>query len=115
MNDSMGGLFGVIGIVCGIYIFYAWFQMKQTGEINKTILLPKSVNPKKCKNKDAYIKAVSPKLLILGAAAVFYGAVDLCCGYMTVPVGLFWAAIIVFLAALIWFAVSISKLNKTYF
>lgn len=115
MNDSMGGLFGVIGLACGAYIFYAWFKMKKTGEINRTILLPRSENPKKCKNRDAYIKAVSPKMLILGVAAVFYGAVDLCCSYMTVPVALFWTAIGVFLAALIWFAASVSKLNKTYF
>ncbi|XCP84545.1 hypothetical protein ABXS75_16025 [Roseburia hominis] len=115
MNDSMGGFFGIIGLACGMYVLYAWFQMRRTGEINTTILLPKSENPKKCKNKAAYIQAVSPKMLALGLAAVFYGAVDLCCSYMKIPVGLFWAAIVIFLAVLIWFAVSISRLNKTYF
>ena len=109
--DNMGGLFGFIGLACGIYVFYALYQMKTTGEINTTILLPKTANPKKCKDKDAYIKAVSPRMIVLGVSAILYGTVDL----VGISGAVLWAVLILFMAVLIWFGVTTSKLNKTYF
>lgn len=114
MTD-MGGIFGILGVACGVYILYALFKLKKTGEITGSILLPKDVDPKKCKDKEAYIKAVTPKMAALGIVTLIYGLADLCNTYVR-PIGnFFWAVLIAVFAVLIWFATSVSKLNKTYF
>lgn len=109
--DSMSGFFGFIGIACGAYVLYALFMMKSSGEINTTILLPKTIDPKKCKDKKAYINAVSPKMIILGVASLVYGIVDTCgvSGYV------FYAVIGIFLVVVCWFAYTVLRLNKKYF
>lgn len=109
--DTMGGFFGFLGLACGIYVLYAWYQMKTTGEINATILLPKSENPNRCKDKKAYIQAVLPKLLVLGISAVAYGVIDI----IGVEGTALWVVLAVFMAILLWFGVTTSKLYKKYF
>lgn len=109
--DTMGSLFGFIGLACGLYVLYAWYQMKTSGEINATILLPRSENPNKCKDKKAYIQAVLPKMLVLGIAAIIYGVIDI----MGIEGVALWAVLAVFMVILIWFGVTTSKLYKKYF
>lgn len=109
--DNMGGIFGFIGIASGAYVLYAWYQMKTMKEINRTILLPKTVDPKKCKDKEAYMKEASPKMLVLAAAAIVYGVTDT----MKVTGVPLWTALLILFAVLIWFGVSTAKMNKKYF
>ena len=90
--DSMEGMFGLLGIGCGIYVLYAWYRMKTAGIINTTILLPKSINPNKCKDKEAYMKEASSKMLILGITALIYGATELCNTYVCEVGALIWIA-----------------------
>lgn len=112
---NMGGIFGVLGVGCAIYIFYALYKLKSTGDITSSVLLPKDIDPKKCKDKAAYIKAVTPKMIALGISTLIYGLTDLCETYV-MPVGkFFWVVLVIVFVILIWFATSVSKLNKTYF
>ena len=70
-------VFGVIGLACGIYVFYACFQLKVKGLINTSILLPKSIDPDKCRDKVGYIKEVFPKMLLFGTVITAYGVIEL--------------------------------------
>ena len=44
------GIFGFIGLACGIYCLYGFFMLKYKKIINRTILLPKGVDAGKCKD-----------------------------------------------------------------
>lgn len=114
MGD-ISGIFGIIGLACGIYVFYACYQVKIKGEINTSVMLSKSIDPAKCSDKKAYLKEAFPKLLILAVSATAYGVTELLNTYvmkvgMVLPVTMVIAVIV-----LIWFAVSIMKMNKKYF
>lgn len=113
--QNMGGIFGILGVGCGIYIFYALYKLKTNGDITSSILLPKDVNPKSCKDKEGYIKAVTPKMAILGASTILYGLMDLCESFVMSTGYFFWIVLVLVLAVLVWFSVTISRLNKTYF
>lgn len=115
MTD-MGSIFGFIGVACGLYIFYAVFKMKTAGEINETILVPKNKDVRKCRDKAAYIGEAVPKMCVLGAVVLLYGCVDLYSSFVQpVGKGLFWAVMLLLLAAIVWFGASVSRMNKKYF
>ena len=108
-------VFGVIGLGCGIYVFYACFQLKVKGLVNTSILLPKSIDPDKCRDKVGYIKEVFPKMLLFGTVITAYGVIELVNTYV-VEVGALLAVFMILpFAVLIWFGVTISRLNKKYF
>lgn len=113
--QNMGGIFGILGVGCGLYIFYALYKLKSTGDITSSILLPKDVNPKTCKDKDGYIKAVAPKMAILGISTIIYGLMDLCETFVMSTGNFFWIVLVLVFVVLIWFSVTVFKLNKTYF
>ena len=46
----MESIFGLFGLGCGLYCLYGYYLLKFKGEICSSILLPKDVNPKKCKD-----------------------------------------------------------------
>ena len=46
------GIFGFIGLACGIYCLYGFFMLKYKKIINRTILLPKRVDAGKCKDRE---------------------------------------------------------------
>ena len=50
--DDFFGIISVIVFGCGIYGFYAYFQMKRDGHINETLLLGKSYTEQMCKDKE---------------------------------------------------------------
>ena len=108
-------VFGVIGLACGIYVFYACLQLKVKGLINTSILLPKSIYPDKCRDKVGYIKEVFPKMLLFGTVITAYGVIELVNTYV-VEVGALLAVFMILpFVVLIWFGVTISRLNKKYF
>ena len=71
------GIFGFIGLACGIYCLYGFFMLKYKKIINRTILLPKGVDAGKCKDLEGYSREASLPLLLLGIIVTVYGAVDL--------------------------------------
>lgn len=114
MNDFTA-ILSIIILGSGIYCLYAAYMLKAKGVINKTILLGKDVDVKKCKDKDGYIKYVFPKVLLLGIVALIYAAVDLINGYV-VKIAIPWMIMmVVFLGVLIWFGAVTSKASRRYF
>lgn len=108
-------LISIFVLGCGLYCLYAAYMMQKNGTINKTILLGKDINENRCKDKEAYIKAVMPKVIGLGIAATLSGTSDLVNLYV-VPLGvvnsIFMAA---FVLVLIWYAVGTAEAAKKYF
>lgn len=108
-------LISIFVLGCGLYCLYAAYMMKKDGTINKTILLGKDVNVNKCKDKEAYMKAVMPKVIALGIVATLSGAADLINLYV-VPIGIVtYIVMAIFIVVLIWYAVATAKAAKKYF
>ncbi len=61
----------------GCYITYHAFKMRKTREIYAKLLLSQNQDPKKCKDVDAYIAQVFPKLLLSGIIILLGGVVGL--------------------------------------
>ena len=116
--DSMNSVFGFIGILavgCGIYCLYAYFNMKKDGHINETILLGKSYSEKMCKDKEAYLKKALPAVLGFGIVSILYGIVDCIHWYVNPMEMVDTVGGILFMAALVVFAVYTMPLKKKYF
>ena len=116
--DSMNSVFGFIGILavgCGIYCLYAYFNMKKDGHINETILLGKSYSEKMCKDKEAYLKKALPAVLGFGIVSILYGIVDCIHWYVNPMEMVDTVGGILFMAALVVFAVYTMQLKKKYF
>ncbi|MCL2864242.1 MAG: hypothetical protein FWE25_01740 [Lachnospiraceae bacterium] len=118
----MDGIFGLLSVVIlgsGIYCLYAWYNTRQTGTINETLLLGKAFEVKKCKDTFVFIRKSQPAVLILGITAVVYGGLDVL-GTFVLPedallgliriIGMF-----IFLVVLVGFMVYTSKLRKDFF
>ena len=109
------GIFGFIGLACGIYCLYGFFMLKYKKIINRTILLPKGVDAGKCKDLEGYSREASLPLLLLGIIVTVYGAVDLYNIYVERIPKVFIVMITVVILALFGFAAAIRKCNKQYF
>lgn len=112
--DSTFSIIDIIVIACGVYILYVYYVLKFKGEIKETLLLPKDVLAKKCRDKAAYINEMSPKVLIYGIIVVLCGG----CGLLESRLGLlgsfYLAVLAVFAAATVWFAIQAKKSVKKY-
>lgn len=115
MTDSMDVLIGVVCLIFGVYCLYAYAVMKKTGVINTTILMPKSVRPEKCKDKEAYLKRMLPKVLMLGIMLILYSGVELLNYFYMKNTSVAFTALAVFTLVLIWFGYSVSRAAKQYF
>lgn len=116
--DSMNSVFGFIGILavgCGIYCLYAYFNMKKDGHINETILLGKSYSEKMCKDKEAYLKKALPAVLGFGIVSILYGIVDCIHWYVNPMEMVDTVGGILFMAALVVFAVYTMQLKRNIF
>ncbi|HIW83235.1 MAG TPA: hypothetical protein H9873_02795 [Candidatus Dorea gallistercoris] len=111
----MEGLFGIVGIGCGLYCLYGYYLLKFKGEISSSILLPKDVNPKKCKDFRGYCQEAQWPLLILGIIATLYGAVDLYNVYVGGVDLLFLIMMGLLFVALVIYVILIRKINRKYF
>ena len=73
----MDGVMGIINLIIlgsGIYVLYAWYNMKVSGEINETLLFGKGDELKKCKDKEGFLRKTSPAVLLLGIIVTIFGA-----------------------------------------
>ena len=111
----MEGLFGIVGIGCGLYCLYGYYLLKFKGEISSSFLLPKDVNPKKCKDFRGYCQEAQWPLLILGIIATLYGAVDLYNVYVGGVDLLFLIMMGLLFVALVIYVILIRKINRKYF
>ncbi|MEF9945389.1 MAG: hypothetical protein RR869_00340 [Lachnospiraceae bacterium] len=108
-------ILGIVILGSGLYCLYAAYMLKTKGVINKTILLGKNMDVKKCKDKQGYIDCVFPKVLVLGIVATVYSAIDLINSYVTEIMAVWYVGMVVFLVVLIWFGITTSKAARTYF
>lgn len=111
----MNGIFGILALGCGIYCLYGYYMLKFKKEINKSILLPKDVDVKKCKDLEGYCKEAQYPILLLGVVTTLYGASDLYNSYVGGADMLFIVMLVLLFVALVAFVVLIRKCNKKYF
>ena len=112
--DSMYSMFDLIILVCGIYVLYTWYLMKFKNEIKESLLLPKDVSVKKCKDLSAYIKEMSPEVLIYGLMVVLCGAAGILEDNYHVLGWGYLVMIAVFVAVTVWFILMARKAVKKY-
>lgn len=114
MNDVFGFV-SLIVLGCGLYTLYAFIKMKQTGEINETLLLGNAYTAKQCKDKKSFLKKALPAVLVFGIVTTAYGVIDLIHSFVT-PLGIVdTIAMILFLVVIVGFLVYTTKLKKEYF
>ncbi|MDO5540983.1 MAG: hypothetical protein Q4F83_13115 [Eubacteriales bacterium] len=112
--DSMFSIMDIIIILSGLYLLYTYYLMKFKGEVKESILLPKDLPLKKCKDISAYISEMSPKVLIYGAVVVLCGVVGLVEDVYHVLGWIYLAAILVFVVVSAWFIVQAKNAVKKY-
>lgn len=113
--EEMFGFLSVIVIGCGVYSLYAYIQMKKGGPINEALLLGRSYNEYKCKDKDAFLQKALPAVLVFAFASLLYGVVDFIHCYVQPIKTIDLICMIIFFAVLIWFLIYTGKLKKNYF
>lgn len=113
--DQMFGFLSVIVLGCGVYSIYAYIQMKKGGPINEALLLGRSYDEFKCKDRDAFLAKALPAVLVFACASLLYGAVDFVHCYLHPMKSVDIICMILFLAVLVWFLVYTGKLKKIYF
>ncbi|MDO4344763.1 MAG: hypothetical protein Q4C50_08175 [Eubacteriales bacterium] len=113
----MGSMFSLIDIMillCGVYILYVFYQLKYKGVITENMLLPKGTSIAKCKDKQAYIAEMSPKVLAYGLLVTICGALGLLDDTYKIMGNFYYVILVVFLAGTVWFGVMTKKLLKKY-
>lgn len=111
----MDGIFGIIALGCGLYCLYAWYMLAFRKEIKQSILLPKDVNVKKCKDVEGYCREASKPLLGLGIVTSLYGASDLYNTYVGGADVIFLVFLVLMLVMLVVYVVLVRRCNQKYF
>lgn len=113
--DSIWGVVGIFVIFCGLYALYSFVKMKMSGEIQATLILGKECTEDRCRDKEAFVKKVSPAVLVFGLVTTVYGIVDLIHCYVMPMAIVDTCGMAIFFIVLIWFAVYTTRLKKEYF
>lgn len=113
--EEMFGFLSIIVLGCGIYSFYAYFQMKKGGPINEALLLGRSYDEYKCKDKAAFLEKSLPAVLAFAIMSTIYGVVDFIHCYVQPIKTVDMICMILFFVVLVWFLVYTGKLKKIYF
>ena len=114
----MGSIVSLIDIMfvgCGVYVLYVYYCLKFKGEIKETLLLPKGTDPKRCKDKEAYIAEMSNTVLIYGIAVLFCGVMCILEDEYRLLGNYYLLVLVVFVCVTIWFTVQGKKALKKYF
>ena len=107
---DMVSIIDAIAVGAGVYVFYAWFVMKTSGEIKKAVLMRDDINLKKCKDLEGYKNYVAPKMLVMAIACVLYGGAGLVNTYvMALPTAVYLGVMAVFFVVLVWYAMQTKK------
>lgn len=114
-TNTFYGLMDIIILGCGLYILYAYYLLMAKNEIKAGVLISQKVDPKKCRDFEAYRRYISPRVLALGITAVISGGVGLYQDYVA-PVSfyLYVGLFVLFFAVMIWFVISIRKAEKLF-
>lgn len=111
----MYAMLDLLIVACGIYVLYSYYQMKTKGIVKEGLLLPKGLSIKRCRDKDAYIAEMGPKLLMYGISMLLCGIVGMLESmYQMLGLG-YLIVLAVFLGVTIWFARQTKKAIAEYF
>ena len=111
----MESIIGLITLGCGLYCLYGVYMMRFKGQINRTIMVPKDVDLRKCKDLEGYRRETQTPLFLLGVVVTIYSAVDL---YNTTVGGADVPFVIMFVLAaiaVVYYIIKIRACNKKYF
>lgn len=108
-------LMDIIIIIFGGYIIYQYVLMKKDGTIKASMLLPKDLNVKRCKDVQGYIQFIGPKQLAFGVTALICGVIGLVqdmTGWNSMIVYI--PSIVICLACVVWYTRSMKKAIKEF-
>lgn len=112
---SMNAMFDMLITACGVYIIVNFILMKATGTIRGTILLPKDIDPERCKDPQAYLKAVGVWQILFGLCCILTSVSGLLQAYLNIDFGLlYYAAYILFFVFAVLYAKAIKKAVALY-
>ncbi|MDR1800465.1 MAG: hypothetical protein LBQ95_01270 [Lachnospiraceae bacterium] len=111
----MDSIFGIIGLICGVYCLYGYYLVQFKKQVPLGILLPKGTDIKSCDDLEGYRKTVSLPLLIFGLLVVAYGATDLIYTYTGQGKIIFFVFLGLSTVGVVLFVIFIRKINKKYF
>ena len=115
---NTGSLYALIDAMiagCGVYVIYLYITMVKTGVIKESMLMPKNLDGKKCKDKEGFIRFIGVKQLIFGIIAIISGIIGLIQDFTgSVGIPVYMTMVVVFLAYIIWYCVQIKKAEKMF-
>ena len=114
-TNSMFGFMDLIIVGGGLYVIYLYIVMVRTRKLENNALLPKEYDPKKCKDVEAYIRYIGPKMLTFGIVATLCGLIGLVQDY-TKKIGypVYLVGMVIFVIAAVWYSVAIKKAMKEF-
>lgn len=113
--NAMFSLMDILVAGCGLYAIYLYIDMIRTGTVKESMLLPRGLNMKKCKDSGEFIRQLAPRQLILGIFAVVCGGVGLLQDYTrTVGPAVYMTVLVLFFAYAVWYTVSVKKLIRKF-
>lgn len=114
-TNSMFGLMDLIIVGGGIYVIYQYIVMVTSRRLTNSMLLPKEIDPKKCKDTEGYINYIGIKQLAFGIAATVCGGIGLLQSYTDkIGASAYFVGMILFVCVAVWYSVSIKKAMKEF-
>ena len=115
-NTSIMSFLDIIVVLAGAYVLFSWYLLVTKKEIRQGVMIPKDVDPKKCKNIDGFVRYMSPRTLVLGIMACISGGIGIYQDTVRLlnPI-IYWTFFASFLAVLIWFGYGSKKALNLFF
>ena len=115
-NTSLMSFLDIIVVLAGVYVLYSWYLLVTKKEIRQGVMIPKDVDPRRCKDIDGFVKYMSPRTLVLGIMALISGGIGIYQDNIRLlnPI-IYWTFFVAFLGVLIWFGYGTKKALKDYF
>lgn len=114
-TNSIYALMDVVIVACGVYVLYLYVIMVRTGELKSSMLIPQSIDVKKCKDVAGFIKYTGTKQLIFGVVSILCGGIGLIQDFTqkigTIP---YMIAILVFFIYAMWFGLQVKKAAQMF-
>ena len=115
-TTSIMGMLDIIMLLAGVYVLYGWYLLQFKGEIKQGLLIPKDMDPGRCKDFEGFRKATSLPVLLTGLVALASGGIGLYQDYVAMlPAVLYWVSFVLFLGVLVWYMIVAKKAMKKYF
>ena len=109
-------ILNVVVLAYGIYTLITWYQMKQTGEINKRLLTRNRLMGRPCRDKQAFYDAVLQPTMIMGIVTTVVGALSIITTILRAGRYATLAADIVFLAVAVWYSKKVTDaIRENYY